>query len=50
MFILTVVKLLLIALNIFPSRFTNRRIMFLIYMTNLVTHGKHTHKFDNLLI
>ncbi|KRK01234.1 uncharacterized protein Dyak_GE21492, isoform B [Drosophila yakuba] len=38
MFILTVIKLLLIALNIFPSRFTNRRIMFLIYMTNLVTH------------
>ncbi|KAL7732681.1 hypothetical protein ACLKA6_013600 [Drosophila palustris] len=38
MFIITVIKLLLIALNIFPSRFTNRRIMFLIYMTNLVTH------------
>ncbi|XP_020798074.1 lachesin [Drosophila serrata] len=38
MFILTVIKLLLIALNIFPSRFTNRRIMFIIYMTNLVTH------------
>ncbi|XP_030372124.1 lachesin [Scaptodrosophila lebanonensis] len=38
MFIITVIKLLLIVLNIFPSRFTNRRVMFLIYMTNLVTH------------
>ncbi|XP_053955130.1 lachesin [Anastrepha ludens] len=38
MFIITVVRLLLIALNLFPSRYTNRKVMFLIYLTNLVTH------------
>ncbi|XP_055913814.1 lachesin isoform X1 [Eupeodes corollae] len=38
MFLLTVVKLILIALNIFPHRFTNRKVMFVIYLTNLVTH------------
>ncbi|KAI8126268.1 Zwei Ig domain protein zig-8 [Lucilia cuprina] len=37
-FLMTVIKVLLIALNIFPSRFTNRKVMFLIYLTNLVTH------------
>ncbi|XP_055842206.1 lachesin isoform X2 [Episyrphus balteatus] len=38
MFLLTVIKLILIALNIFPHRFTNRKVMFVIYLTNLVTH------------
>ncbi|XP_018786134.1 PREDICTED: lachesin [Bactrocera latifrons] len=38
MFIITVIKLLLIALNLFPSRWTSRKVMFLIYLTNLVTH------------
>jgi len=46
MFIITIIKLLLIALNIFPSRFTNRRVMFFIYMTNLVTHGKQLNKYN----
>ncbi|KAM7356647.1 dpr-interacting protein delta isoform 1-T1 [Cochliomyia hominivorax] len=37
-FLMTVIKVLLIALNIFPSRFTSRKVMFVIYLTNLVTH------------
>ncbi|XP_055388029.1 lachesin [Condylostylus longicornis] len=38
MFLLTTIKLLLILLNILPHRFTNRKVLFVIYMATLVTH------------
>uniref|UniRef100_A0A1B0A2E6 Ig-like domain-containing protein n=1 Tax=Glossina pallidipes TaxID=7398 RepID=A0A1B0A2E6_GLOPL len=37
-FLVTIMQVLLIAFNLFPSRFTNRKVLFLVYLTNLVTH------------
>lgn len=39
-FLVTIMQVLLIAFNLFPSRFTNRKVLFLVYLTNLVTHGE----------
>lgn len=40
MLFLNAVKLVLIALNILPYRITHRKVMFMIYLATLVTHGK----------
>lgn len=40
MLLLNSVKLVLIALNILPYRFTYRKIFFVVYLITLVTHGE----------
>lgn len=40
MLLLSTVKLVLIALNILPYRITHRKVLFLMYLITMVTHGK----------
>lgn len=44
MLLLNTVKLVLIAMNILPYRITHRKVLFMIYLGTLVTHGKFRKK------